>query len=369
MLGRALVFSLLFLFLTPACVEPYEFVIENKGSALVVEGLITDASYLETVKYPSDGRHFYVKLSYAHDVVNKRSEVVSGASVTLLSSSGREWHYTEQQAGTYLLLDKEFKALREEKYKLSILLANEDTFESDWQALPEVEEQPIGDVSFDEISRDEYEMIAGEKLVRPVEGIILKVDLPANTSDRPVFYRWDYDATWMYVVPDPDYINKTCWATNKFYLYDFTLHKDYVGGYRQELFFVETHRNERFYTDFSLLIRQLIISEDYHQFLNEVQLQSEGNINDTPPYNLETNLQPVNNNNKVVGFFAIAREAATRWYFNRWDLSYFVEDHVKEIDCSPGGLGGPHCKDCLAYWNGTPTLEKPSWWIDMKDRR
>lgn len=358
MLARGLFFSLLFLTLTPACVEPYEFVIEKKSPALVVEGLVTDISFEETVQYPSDGRYFFVKLSYAHNVVNQRSEVVSGAKVSLLSTGGKEWEYTEQEAGKYLLLDKEFKATEGLGYKLRIMLPNEDSFESEWQALPAVKEQPMGDISFDEISRDEYAMIAGKKLVRPVEGIAVKVALPPNSGEEPAFYRWDFVPHWIYIVPYPDYINRICWISSKTYLSDFTLHKDRVGGYRKELFFVPTHRNERFYTDFSLLIRQLAIDESYYQFLNEVQLQSQGNINDTPPYNLHTNLKPVNNSKQVEGYFGLARETATRWYFNRWELSYFVENHFETLGCKPA------CRDCLLYWNGTPTLERPVWWKD-----
>jgi hypothetical protein len=369
MLIRGLIFCCIFFLTTSACVEPYQFVVENREPALVVEGLLTDASYQETVKYPSDGRYFFVKLSYAHDVTNQKSETVSGAKVSLISSGGEEWRYTEQEPGTYLLLDKAFKAKNEEAYKLNIVLENEDAFESDWQSLPGGEKHPIGAISFDEIYRDEYEMIAGEKLVRPTQGIAVKIDLPPNPTDEPVYYRWDFDPTWIYIVPLLPPINKKCWVRSKTYLYNYTLHRDNIGGYKREMFFVETYRNNRFYEDFSLLIRQLVINKEYHQFLEEVQLQSQGNINDTPPYNIITNLKPVNNNNKVVGFFAMAKETATRWYFNRWDLSYFVENTLKK-DCSQKDLPpGPDCYDCLAYPFGDAFLERPSWWVDKKDRR
>lgn len=366
--GRLLFFSLLSIFFTPACVEPYEFEIENKGPALVVEGLLTDVSFQETLEYPSDGRYFSVKLSYAHNVVNEKSKVVSGAKVTLLSSEGGEWCYTEQEEGNYLLLEPEFRATNEQAYKIKIVLANEDSFESEWQRLPAVEKHPIGDISFDEIYRDEYEIIAGEKLVRPKQGIAVKIELPKNSTEEAVYYRWDFDPTWIYIAPLLPPINKKCWVRSKTYLYNYTLHRDNVGGYKREMFFVETYRNNRFYEDFSLLTRQLVINKKYHQFLEEVQLQSQGNINDTPPYNIITNLKPVNNSNRVVGFFGLAKETATRWYFNRWDLSYFVENTLKK-DCSQKGLPpGPECYDCLAYPFGDAFLERPSWWVDKKDR-
>src|SRR5687768_18475234 len=97
---RRIKFFLVFL-LAGACVERYEFVISDNSAALVVEGYISDMSFNDTRSYPSDGRYFSVKLSLTGDVTNLRPVPVSHAVVTLESTTGGTWVYTEKAAGVY----------------------------------------------------------------------------------------------------------------------------------------------------------------------------------------------------------------------------------------------------------------------------
>lgn len=50
--------------------------------------------------------------------------------------------------------------------------------------LPEVGKQSIGSVSFNEVTKDMYKMIAGEKVLRPIKGISVFIDLPANEGNN-----------------------------------------------------------------------------------------------------------------------------------------------------------------------------------------
>ena len=101
---RAFKFFGLFLIVF-SCIEPYQFVITDDSPLLVVEGYISDKSFDETQKYPSDGRYFSVRLTTTSSVTNVRSKPVSNASVKILNDENEEWLYQESgvEKGLYEL--------------------------------------------------------------------------------------------------------------------------------------------------------------------------------------------------------------------------------------------------------------------------
>lgn len=358
----------LFLLISTGCIEPYEFVVENKLPTLVVEGYISNVSYNETLNYPSDGRYFTVKLQYTSDVTNVRDQVAAGASVRLRAKSGEEWLYQESLSvpGEYILSDRDFKALSGQEYKLLIDIPGENAYESDWEKMEPETSAPIGSIGFEEIEKQVYLMKAGEEVLSTIQGVNVYINIPENKLEKPVFYRWDFDPLWIYTAPmasnaQPD---KKCWATNKLYLADYTLQKDNIGGYKKELFFMETIRNERIFESFSVLIRQFSMSEDFFYFWKEMQEQSQvAGLFDNPPFNLETNIQSVDSNVKVSGYFGVVEEKATRWYFGKDDLSYFVMNTLRgDCEVDYGGPPAPSCFSCLEYHKGVATTTMPAWW-------
>jgi hypothetical protein len=350
-----------------SCIEPYEFVIEEDEPALVVEGYISNVSYDETVQYPSDGRYFAVKLGYTSDVTNRRGIVAANAIVHLEDETGRQWAYTElaDEPGKYLLLWKDFEAVAGRKYKLKITLPNEETYESEWETLPPP--APMGDIGFTEVEKQVYQMEAGEQVVVTIRGVNVYVEVPEQDREKPVYYRWDFDPTWIYIAPlarssEPDY---KCWASNNNYLSNYVLQMDNRGGYRKELFFMEVDRNERVFEELSVLVVQQSVSEAYYYFWKEMQEQVEsGGLFETPPYNLQTNLKAVGNDRKVSGYFGVVNEEANRWYFNKEELSYNVQNTLRadcEVVYGPGGPA-PSCLSCLSYTRGEATNIEPEWW-------
>lgn len=354
-----------------ACVESYKFVVKNSEPSLVVEGYISDVSFTESLDYPSDGRYFTVKLRFTSDVINIKDEVVSSASVNLLSDAGEKWYYTESlvDPGTYVLEAKDFKAVKGVSYKLQITLPEDKVYESDWEKMHNATPEAMGPIGIEEVEKQKYEVVMDEKVVVNIKEINVFTVLPRNESPDPAFYRWDFTPTWIYIAPlafssRPGY---KCWTSNRNYLASYTLQADYVGGYRKNLFFLEVDGNERIFEDFSVLIRQFSMTEDLYYFWQEMQEQagSEG-LFDNPPYNLKTNIWAVDKNEKVSGYFGVVGEKATRWYFKAKDLSYYVHNYLKEECLKPYGPPARGeinpCDDCRGYGNGKATLVKPQWW-------
>lgn len=349
------------------CVEPYEFVVEDPSPSLVVEAYISDRSYNETLAYPSDGRYFTVRLTETGDVTNVRAKPVSGATVQLLSSDSQRWSYQEDKGGIYTLFDDDFKARHGTRYKLHILLPDENIYESDWESMPDTVIPPMGEIGFREAEKQVYVMESKEWVLRTKQVVVANVQVPDNTSGEPIYYRWTYAPMWIYVAPltsqvDPAY---RCWATDPNYLNTYALQADRSGGYRKDLFDVLTVRNERIFEKFSVLVTQHALTEDYYNFWKEMKEQNEGSaLLDTPPFNLKTNFSSPTGGPKVSGYFGVTVENAKRWYFDRTQLSYYLENTLRADCLVVYGPGPPaaECLDCREYSFGKAVNVRPAWW-------
>jgi hypothetical protein len=320
------------------------------------------------VEYPSDGRYFSVKLSLTGDVTNTRPTPLTGATVELLTSEGEVFSYSPAEAGSYKLLDDAFKAVRNVKYRLRIILADENVYESTWEEMPDAEIPSMGEIGFKETEKQMFVMESGQWMVGTKKIISVIVDLPENNTGKDIHYRWTYSPTWIYfapLVPRSHPVAK-CWATGGQYLVDYELQTDKVGGYKKDLFEMITVRNERIFEKFSALIIQHALTEPCFSFWKEMKEQNEGSsLTDTPPYNLKTNFTSVNEVRRVSGYFSVTNEQAKRWYFDRSQLSYYVDNPLK-ADClvDYGGPPAEECTDCTFYSFGKATTLKPVWWQD-----
>ncbi|MEX2234012.1 MAG: DUF4249 domain-containing protein [Cyclobacteriaceae bacterium] len=359
-------FLLLFTFIA-GCVEPYEFVVHDDEQTLVVEAFISDKSFSETLLYPSDGRYFTVKLSNTGDVTNTRPAPVIGAIVELLSSEGEVLIYTESGTGIYTLLNNAFKAKMDVTYRLRIVLEDENIYESGWEAMPDIEIPPMGEIGFSETEKQYYVMEANEWALRTKQVLLANIHVTENSTGETIRYRWTYSRMWVYVAPlvstnDPYY---RCWATDPYYLNTFGLQIDKAGGYKKDLFYFPTVPNARIFEKFSVLVTQHAMTESYFNFWKKMKDQNENSsLTDAPPFNLRTNFMSSTGANAVSGYFGVTSEQATRWYFDRTELSYSVPNTLR-ADClvvyGPGPPA-PECLNCTQYSFGKATTTKPSWW-------
>ena len=366
-MNRPFAVIILILF-TADCVEPYKFRIENDQPTLVIEAQISNISFLETKDYPSDGRYFSVKLSYTSDVINIRNEPAISAVVTLFDDQDSSWYYSESpiESGNYFLFDDYFKADLNRKYKLQVKLADGKIYESDFEEFNKNKSPEIGGIDFEEVTIQTYKIQAGETVIRPVDGINVNILLNQNEQKESIYYRWTFEPTWIFTAPlghSSNPFTYRCWITNKYYLNNYSLEEDNSGGYKKELLFMETTLNDRIYDEMSILITQYAMTKEYFNFWEEMLEQSQkGGLFDPPPFNLQTNFHCLNCDSKASGYFGVVEEQATRWHFNRENLSYYIGDIVKTNCLTPFQDQGPECTNCLAYPFGNSTNIKPEWW-------
>lgn len=348
-----------------ACIEPIEFDTSNEEPKLVVQGYISTLSYRELSSYPIEPQLFNVKLSWTSPVSNEKDLAASGAFVMLVDLEGNMWNYQESiQGGVYFLYDMDFKAEPGKKYKLIITLPDGKQFESGFE---EVKPAPgMGEVTFEEVEYNRFIDVNGVSTLVTVKGVDVKIAIPENDKGK-LFYRWELTPSWIYVASraSDNSLYKTCWVTSDHYFDEIILKEDRVGGYKQDLFFIETS-NTRIKHEFSVFIKQHSMSEDNFQFWQDLKLQGErGSIFDPPPYNIRSNITPINNNEEAVGYFQVLDEKVQRWYFSLDDLSYRVS--YDDPCIPPPGFPAfpePECLNCLKYRSGGNiiTNTKPFWW-------
>lgn len=350
-----------------SCIEPYEFVVEDESPGFVIDGYITNTSYLQSLSYPSDGELMQVKISYTSDVDNVENSEISGAKVWLQDKAGNQWNYSsEGNTGNYYLSDPDFKALQGVDYQIVVVLPQGDTIKSTWERLPHNIDLPMGDIRFEEITKNVYQFIQGERTIVNQKGVDVMIELPENDSDQPVHYHWEFQPTWIYIAPlaSSTSIYRKCWASNQVFLSDYQLHQDLNGGYKNRLFYLPTEYNERIFHKLSVLVVQQILSEDYYNYWSEIKAQADrGGLFAEPPYNLKTNLSSSNPDVRVNGYFAVVAEQAKRWYFDTSMLSYNVPNTQLE-SCQEMPFPSLKCNNCEAYQGGEATNVKPSWWSD-----
>lgn len=362
-------FIIMTFLLVMGCVELYDFKIENNKSSLVIEGQISNVSYHEYREYPAEGRHFTVRLSRTSDVSNVRDEKVTDASVFLLDDRGNRWDYTasEMNPGIYILYDDYFNAEHGIFYQLNVFLSDGDSYYSDWEKLPAVEPGPIGDVDYEEVEIQKYVYLNRERVLTNVRGVDVNINLPKVPSANPVFYKWTFSATWVFLATLVSKLRDDyrCWITDPYYLSNQVFHRDYVGDYKKKLFFLEVDGNDRIIEKISILIIQFAMQEGYYNYWKEIQEQDErAGLFDPPPYNLLSNLHAENPDLEVFGYFGVVSEQLARWSFSKTDLSYPVPNAWIDFCTDPNIRYDAkiQCYSCFNYGGGIPTNVKPVWW-------
>jgi len=361
---------ILILFTLSACIEKYDFNVIQGSGGLVVESFITNVSYAESQTIPSDGHRFKVTLSQTSDVDNIRDVKITGATVFLKDDKGSIWLYAEtgQVPGDYLLLNDDFKSEKGKAYQLNIDLKEGQHFESNWELMPDLDNQ-MGDFKMREVQSDEYVWEAEQQVIKTVDGIKVDLAILAKNSSEPYHYQFTFEPLWMYTAELAYVVNSqniVCWVRSNLFLKNFILLNDSKGDFDKELFYLRTNGNERLFQYFSTLVHQDIVSEGYYTFWKDLDAQKEkGGLYDQAPFGLSTNFKSTNSDWTVNGYFGVVNRTSKRWTFNPDKLSYIIENTLEEncliLNNEPGRKEG-QCYYCNENNQGDATIAAPMWW-------
>ncbi|WP_439490608.1 DUF4249 domain-containing protein [Algoriphagus sp.] len=364
-------FAIALLLILTACIDPISFETGSEPRRLVVDGFISNISYLEQSKKAAPPQRFYVALRWTSVVNNVLDEVITDAKVTLLTSEGESYAYLwNPEAKKYLIGDADFSAKVGVTYKVRIETSDGKIYESDEDGIHPAPAIEKVDVEYKTILKS----INVDSQPQLVEQRGVQVSVPLKEHSAETFhFRWKIVPSWIFETSmlgegNP---NKRCYATNLYEYQAIKVWEDKTGGYNRDLFFLETDDNEQIKHGYSVFITQYSLSPEGYRFWDQLatQQQSGGGIFDPPPFELVTNIRNVADaEEKVSGYFFVAHESSYRWMLFPEDLPYQLtfSDPCEPIPGVPF-IPPAGCSNCLDYRGAHTdiTNQKPEWWNEF----
>ena len=327
-------YILFILLIASSCVDPYWPDLKTSNSnTLVVDALITDN--------PDDQQ---VKLSISSPLNDQHFIPVDSATVNVKDDLGNNipFHFS----GDGLYTPDNFTGIPGRSYKLLINMTDGNQYESDYQTLQTVE-------PFDSVYYSIDDMPTTDPTVN-IEGAQFYIDYPSNNTDT--YYLIQLEETYEYKpdlrlyymdtgdgpeiasVPQP----LKCWKTsliNKFFI-----SRSLVSGNAPErslpLHFVPFD-TKQFSVRYSLLIKQIAVSEEIYNFYYEINQQNNsGSLYASQPYTIQGNVHCITNpGEKVLGSFVAGSIYQKRTFYNSPAKGHFTYDVCDPVTDGPS-LGG-----------------------------
>jgi len=310
---RKFIFGVVLLAIAFSCLEPYNVNIDGYDNLLVVDGLITDENKSHTIE-----------LRRSTTTITESSLYESGAVVYVTDDKGGQYYFAEFSPGLYKSDSTNLIVKEGDKFILHIQTSDGNIYQSsECEILPKTE---ISNVYFKRNTAWDQEE------ENQNEGISIYVD---GRASQTAFVRWMYEEDWKFVTPYPerfaftedqqliqlDLENYLCWKrniSNNINVYSFT---DQVGGAinNKEITFIPSGLNDRLTLRYSILIKQLSVSQDEFEYWRKLSESTEGigDVFGKQPFSLRGNIANVNDETEpVLGYFQTGSVASERIYID-----------------------------------------------------
>ncbi len=310
-----LVIFLACLIFVPACTERFYPELTDFQNNLVVDGQITDAL-----------GPYKVRLSLSSDLDRIVYTPLENAVVKIIEENGESEILSETSAGEYQTASDGIQGVAGNSYKLSIVTATGDSYESSYQLLRAA--PAIADVYAEVESK--YFVDANAEF----PGYQFYVD-SEPVGDEATYLMWLTEATFRYEASAPIDFTFTdrvvtefpfpsslfnCWRTDTISNVTTYSTADFVDSAVEgvPLHFIKS-------TDISIsrryspLVKQYSLSKDAYEFWTGIsaQLSSDAALYTTQPYQIRGNVENVANPDEpVLGFFLVAGVTEKRTFFN-----------------------------------------------------
>jgi Domain of unknown function (DUF4249) len=307
--------SLIIVFILCTCIDPYNPKLSYYASLLVVDGLVTDANTSYTVR-----------LSRTFQDLNSTPPPVSDATVFITDDAGNSSNLIDEGSGIYKTDSTQFNGIPGRTYILHIKTSDGSEYESDACLM-----NPVPGIDSIYFAKDQQLVNNG---TQSQDGI--SIYLNSKEGDNNQYYRWAYEETWKFKVPNPKVFNyiKTsdpnnpifmpitdvkefCWKNKQS---DEILIRSISEGQpnkisKQPILFIATGESDRLLLQYSILIKQYSISKNEFDFWNNLKQINEigGDIFAKQPYTVISNIKNINNPNEhVLGYFQVSAVSQQR---------------------------------------------------------
>ncbi len=370
---------ILLLFGLIACEEDFNPELDDFDAVLVVDGSITDMPGPYTIK-----------LSLSSGIFEDDQQVVEDAIVEIIEEGGVRETLVENQPGNYITSINGIQGTAGKSYKLSIQLQNGKRYESEYQRMPST-------INIDTVEAEiEYRYLSIQQPNVPGYQFYVNADEAENSEN---YLLWSLEATFKYesdftidyiynnriIYPYPNPTEfKTCWRTDQinevFTINTSTLSEPKIE--RLPLNFARIGGRE-LSIRYSLLVKQLTITQEAYNFWNKLQgqIESQESLYNSQPFQIRGNLFNTDDPNEtVLGFFLVAGQDEKRIFVDHpeelgFSFSYCEPDYMSigQLGFIPpahwpvyiyqdlGGrtLGNDECFDCRKLGG---TLTRPDFW-------
>jgi hypothetical protein len=286
------------------CIDPYTPVLTGYESLLVIDGLITDANSSYTVN-----------LSRTFQEQNSTPVVVPDATVYISDDDGNSSYLSYQGKGIYKTDSIGFKGIVGKTYILHIKTSEGAEYESDpclMQSVPGIDNV---------YAAPERELINNGTEIQ--QGA--RIYLDSEEGDNNQYYRWAFEETWKFRVPNPhryEYINDStippvadvkeyCWKSAK--SGEILVHSVYEGQSarieKEPIFFIAAEKSDRLLVQYSILVSQFSISKAEFDFWNNMKQinDNSGDIFAKQPFSVISNIHNINDpKERVLGYFQVS---------------------------------------------------------------
>ncbi len=382
---NSLIFGIVVLaFLITSCVKHYEPVIKsNDAVKYVVSGQVNMGDAVQ-----------HINISKTSPISKPGYLSVAGCQVNVVDDKGNSYSASDVGGGDYDLSIPESALVHGASFKVDIVTPDGVNIVSDFDYVNECPE--VDSVYF------VVKELPTTKPSVTIKGIQFYIDLNA-TQTASHFFRWEgietweYHSTWpiewyydgaVHHVYPPDYSKFVCWRTQSVKNI-FTLSTEKLSSNEYHflpLHYVDNATSARLVYGYSLLIRQLALSESAYSYWEKLRINSneQGGLYEKQPLAIRGNLHNVTHPEQdVLGFFGVSEVKSKRIFVSNvagLPIDYNpnctpgegMRGGFKEIDPAdyPAYLDGDHehffmkllsveCVDCLSLGG---TTVKPSFW-------
>jgi hypothetical protein len=319
------------------CIDPYIPKLNGYESLLVVEGLITN-----------ENTPYEIKLSRTRQGISVIPEKVSDAVVTVKDESGNQIIFKSFGDGTYRSDNKFFTGAIGKTYTLNIVTNDGKEYSS----------EPCTMTPVPDIDTIYYEKEMGFSNNQSETHLGISLYLDSKTGDENnKYYRWEYEETWKFKVPNLqkfNYINDStilpvtsvkefCWKQQK--SSEILINSISAGQSnirREPLCFITPDKTDRLTVQYSILVKQFSISQKEYEFWDHIKKVSEsgGDIFGSQPFPVIGNISNIKNlEEKVLGYFQVSAVKSRRKYITFMELKDldlpFYHYDCKRIETSP----------------------------------
>jgi hypothetical protein len=351
-------------FILCTCIDPYTPKLSGYTSVLVVDGLITNSD-----------KSNIVKLSRTFQQANSGSFMVADATVNITDDTGNSFSLANKGNGIYMTDSLQFKGIPGRTYVLHIRTGDGGEYESD-QCLM----QPVSGIDSIYFEKDQQLLSNG---TQSEEGIMIYLDSDEGIGNQ--YYRWSYNETWKFKVPNPkkyDYIKTAdpnapiiqpvekvkefCWKNRQSGDILIRSINGAKGGkiLKQPVSFISAGQSDRLLIQYSIMVQQFSISKNEYDFWNNLKQVNEtgSDIFAKQPYSVISNIHStINPDERVLGYFQVSAVTEKREYILYRDVA-LLGLHFYSYPCRTWGYN-PGYFETMCFTCPRKTWDDVIWYL------